>query len=128
MNMRRGILRRLRIPALCGAAGLFLACADAVDDASLRLPDSFRGVYYGDTTEAVTAVKKARDASGRMRTDDAYTDFYLVSEDTNIARVFEQRRIIGVKAGSTMVSARDEKSSLASPQYDFTVSCVISCK
>ena len=106
--------------ALC--AGMLAACSVNTEE-SLTLKDSFsKTVRPGDTTEAADAVRKARNVGGRMETDTAYTDFYLVSDDTSIAKVVQERRLFGAGRGTTTFTAKDKASALVSPKYDFSVS------
>jgi hypothetical protein len=68
-----------------------------------------------------TAVKKARDTEGRLQTTPDYTSFYLVSDDTTIARIVSERSVIGTNIGTTTITAKDKNSSLSSDKYAIQV-------
>ncbi len=99
-----------------------LGCAQTPDAESLTLQDDFEPTLSpGDTTEALLAVRKARNAQGRMTTQSDYTQFDLVSDDETVVKVVASRRLLGLKAGETYVTARDRNSNLDSPRYRVTV-------
>ena len=112
--------------ATAACFGVLSACSTSNTEDSLTLPDSYpQSVSPGDTTDVIAAVKKARDATGRLQTDNAYTEFYLVSGDTSIAKIVQERRVLGVGVGNTTITAKDKQSSLSSPQYSFTVAKIL---
>ncbi len=106
------------IPLLFGLA----ACGSSGSGESLNLAGSFSlSLASGDTSTAAVAVLKSRDFTGRLQTNNAYTDFYLTSGDTTVARIYHSRQIIGVNPGTATVTAYDNASNLISPAYTFTV-------
>ena len=110
--------------AVLSASVLFglAACGSSGTGESLTLPSSFSlTVTAGGTTPAAVAVKNSRDLTGRLQTNSAYTDFYLVSNDTTIGKIVNSREILGVQIGTTTVMAKDNESTLSSPAYTFTV-------
>ncbi len=105
---------------------MFLGCAEVKDDSGLTLSEGFpKSMRQGDTSDVAVAVKKARNAAGRMETTNPFTDFTLISGDTSIIRIFENRRLIGVGSGSVNISAKENKGTLTSPQYPVVVSKII---
>jgi hypothetical protein len=102
--------------------GILTGCAESVDAESITLSDEFNGeLSLGDTTEALLAVKKARNAQGRLNTDSKYPQIELVSDDESIVKVISSRRLLGVAAGETYITVRDRNSALTSPRYRVTV-------
>ena len=102
----------------------FFGCSTGSNDPSLTLPDTFpKTLTVGDTTAAISAIRKARDLQGRMTTNSSYTNYYLVSDDTTIVRVTLDRLLVGMNIGTTTFTAndKDQSSGLISGKYTIMV-------
>jgi hypothetical protein len=121
--MENLMFRPARIFLALSAAIFFSlnACTTTNTSESLTLNAFTAVITAGDTTDVLVGVKNARDAQGRMQTDNAYTNFYLVSQDTTIARIVQERRVLGVAKGTTTIMAKDHASKLSSAIYNFQV-------
>jgi hypothetical protein len=76
----------------------------------------------GDTSSFFIVSKTVVLATGREDKTADYSHYHLVSSDTTVVGVFEDKRLVGRKAGTAAVSAKDDMSSLASEtSVQFTV-------
>ena len=84
---------------------------DSLDIERSPLPTPF---HIGDTSSFWTISKTVIQADGRSNVTGDYSSYRLVSSDTTVVGVFEEMRLVGRKAGSAEVTARDNKSNLVS--------------
>ena len=84
---------------------------DTLDIESSPLPSSFR---VGDTSSFWIISKTVILANGQTSKTADYSSYRLVSSDTTVVGVFEDKRLVGRKAGTAEVKALDNKSSLVS--------------
>lgn len=76
-----------------------------------KLPSVFK---VGDTTDLWTADKTVILSNGRESTQKAYQSFHLESSDTTVAAIARERMVVGRKAGTAQINARDDKQELVS--------------
>ncbi len=84
---------------------------DKLEITSSPVPIPFRA---GDTSGLWTAAKTVIGTNGRSTEIDPYPSFRLVSSDSDGVGVADGRFVVARKPGSAEVTARDEKSDLAS--------------
>lgn len=107
---------------ICFGAALLVGCEEeAVDDSTLTLSGLPATLKVGDTSQAATCSKSARDPSGRMKTTDNYLQFTLVSEDTTVLKAVSGRRLTALKAGTAKVHAKDVNRNLSSDAQSIQV-------
>ncbi|MBW8889059.1 MAG: hypothetical protein JF616_15000 [Fibrobacteres bacterium] len=84
---------------------------DSLDIESSPLPAPFR---VGDTSSFWIVSKTVILANGKTSKTADYSAYRLVSSDTTVVGVFEDKRLVGRKAGTAEVKATDTKSNLVS--------------
>lgn len=105
-----------------GLSAFFIGCEEeAVDDSTLTLESAPSSLKVGDTSALLSCTKEARNLQGRMETTKGYTGFYLAVGDTTKAKVYGERRLIALQAGTVKFIARDKSGSLASDSMALTV-------
>ena len=65
----------------------------------------------GDTTDALFLTKVFVNPLGRQDEKDDYSAFTFESTDTNVVRIVDGRRLVGVAVGTASISAFDNQSS-----------------
>ena len=93
---------------------------DSLDIESSPMASPF---HVGDTSSFWIVSKTVILANGQTSKTADYSAYRLVSSDTTVVGVFEDKRLVGRKAGTAEVKALDNKSSLSS-QTSFTVTVV----
>ncbi|MDB5102434.1 MAG: hypothetical protein JWP91_123 [Fibrobacteres bacterium] len=110
---------RLWAAALAIASGLAGCGTESTPKNSLDFGTNKAALAVGDTSETWKATKTVIDANGRTVTSEYYS-FHLISSDSTVAKVVQQQRLLGLKAGEAVITARDDKSSLKT-EADVTV-------
>jgi hypothetical protein len=84
---------------------------DTLDIESSPLPSPFR---VNDTSSFWIVSKTVILANGQSNKTADYSAYQLVSSDTTVVGVFEDKRLVGRKPGTAVVKATDNKSNLVS--------------
>lgn len=105
------VKKNLVIPFLILPMVLALAaCTD--DDSDLpRLEfhdDMTEEITVGDTTDPIVVTKFSATVQGRETKEESYLNFTLESSDTSVVKVVLDRQLVGVKAGTSKVTALDK--------------------
>ena len=91
------------------AAALLAGCSEPAPDLPrLEFLSGMPGeIAVGDTTEALAVTKYSATATGRENKEEYYS-FTFQSSDTAVIKVVQGRRLLGVKEGTSAISAQDE--------------------
>lgn len=105
----------LSLPAAALAA-LLAACSEPAPDLPrLEFLSSMpREITVGDTTEALSVTKYSASATGREEKVE-YHAFTLRSSDTAVVRIVEGRRMLGLQAGTSAITAQDDQGTARTP-------------
>lgn len=108
--------KRLALPMLAAAALLWGCGTEETPRNKLVItgPSMASPLKVGDTTGLWTADKTVIESNGRESTAKGYQSFRLESSDTTVAAISRDRMVVGRKAGTADIIARDDKSSLVS--------------
>ncbi|HKP96833.1 MAG TPA: hypothetical protein VJ385_13830 [Fibrobacteria bacterium] len=118
--MEKLILRALAAGAI--GWGLFACATDSTDAPKLEIESpGDLSLAVGDTSVLWVVSKTFQDPNGRTTTTKPYTFFTLASSDPGVAKVIRSQQIVGVKAGTAKVVAKDDKSGLVTDSATVTV-------
>lgn len=108
-------LSALNLPAAALAA-LLAGCSEPAPDLPrLEFLSSMpKELAIGDTTGALAVTKFSATATGR-ETKAEYYDFTFKSSDTAVIKVVQGRRLLGIKAGASAITAEDDKEDARTP-------------
>lgn len=100
-----------------------LACLAALVGCSEPAPDLPRleflsgmpgEIAVGDTTGALAVTKHSATATGR-ETREEYYAFTFQSADTSVIKVVQNRRLLGLRAGTSAITAVDDREDARTP-------------
>lgn len=109
--------------ALSLGTALLGACTDSESDLPrLEFPSDMPSeLVVGDTTEELVMIRYFANTQGQERSTDDYRGHTFTSSDTAVVKVIENRRLLGLKPGTSDISASDGAGSDTRKPFTVTV-------